>query len=684
MATAVRVRFPPSAPARHQGLWQLAATLSFLVVSSSAASPARPLFFLPLRIWVKQVVQKVPQMPSAAASSAHPHGTCHSHPATRRSGQHLLCVGRIFYFRCALPAAAKKRLGNAEIRLSLGTCFRQEAKMLACQLFALLHASLPGVPDLPTLRDILVRHLSAIQGKDVSEYGKRGPRKTALPCSISQAPAMTVTNSMDAGDARGFTVSSFSCDRQPAYSATGFTSSARKAVCQDTCLHPLSQPVTAKISPLSTARFLGKHVAAISPDGALASPSVTSCSAENSIRTDHPHGMLCPDTLLLLREELLSRNDLNPNTIHEIFKRYLNNYAPVTVAAEPEASSVQVSRKKRGIRLSTFIRRYTESKLADKRWTADNLTTQQGRLETLIEILGDRDILQLQRDDLRYYRDTLRKLPPNRKKSPLYKGKSISQILAMSPATTLSIKTVNVTVEAVASMFEWGIREGLLTTNPAKALQIKDTRRDIELREAFTQEDITLLFSPKTFTESSVKHPSFYWAPLIGLYTGMRLEEICQLHCSDIRQEQNIWYIDINTDHHDKRLKNRNAFRKIPVHNDLLAYGFIKYVDRMKLNGQERLFPELRKTEKCPKYGHMVSNFFSRYIERCGITGKKSFHSLRHTFSDFFKRLNLHTDVFRQIFGHEIPHLATRQYGSEFPVSQCYQEIISHLDVHKK
>lgn len=155
MATAVRVRFPPSAPARHQGLWQLAATLSFLVVSSSAASPARPLFFLPLRIWVKQVVQKVPQMPSAAASSAHPHGTCHSHPATRRSGQHLLCVGRIFYFRCALPTAAKKRLGNAEIRLSLGTCFRQEAKMLACQLFALLHASLPGVPDLPTLRDIL-------------------------------------------------------------------------------------------------------------------------------------------------------------------------------------------------------------------------------------------------------------------------------------------------------------------------------------------------------------------------------------------------------------------------------------------------------------------------------------------------------------------------------------------------
>ena len=169
--------------------------------------------------------------------------------------------------------------------------------------FALLHASLPGVPDLSTLRHILIRHLSSMQGKDVSEYGKRGPRKTALPCSFSQAPAMTVTNSMDAGDVRGFTAPSFACDRQPAYPAAEFTSSARKAVCQDICLHPLSQPVTAKISQLSTTVFPGKHVAAISPDGALASPSVTSCSAENSIRTDHPHGMLCPDTLLLLRAE---------------------------------------------------------------------------------------------------------------------------------------------------------------------------------------------------------------------------------------------------------------------------------------------------------------------------------------------------------------------------------------------
>lgn len=165
MATAVRVRFPPSAPARHQGLWQVAATLSFFVVSSSAASPASPLFSCLYEFgsnrWYKRCLKchPLPLLPLTRTALSTP---------TQQSA----VPASIFYFRCALPAAVKKRLGNAEIRLSLGTCFRQEAKLLACQLFALLHASLPGVPDLPTLRHILVRHLSSIQGKEGRETSK--------------------------------------------------------------------------------------------------------------------------------------------------------------------------------------------------------------------------------------------------------------------------------------------------------------------------------------------------------------------------------------------------------------------------------------------------------------------------------------------------------------------------------
>ncbi|WP_415992438.1 DUF6538 domain-containing protein [Desulfovibrio piger] len=164
MATAVRVRFPPSAPARHQGLWQLAATLSFFVVSSSKQAQTIPCFSCLHEFgsnrWYKRCLKchPLPLLPLTRTALSTP-------------TQQPVVPASIFYFRCALPAAAKKRLGNVEIRLSLGTCFRQEAKLLACRLFALLHASLPGVPDLPTLRHILIRHLSSMQGKKGREYG---------------------------------------------------------------------------------------------------------------------------------------------------------------------------------------------------------------------------------------------------------------------------------------------------------------------------------------------------------------------------------------------------------------------------------------------------------------------------------------------------------------------------------
>lgn len=117
---------------------------------------------------------------------------------------------------------------------------------------------------------------------------------------------------------------------------------------------------------------------------------------------------------------------------------------------------------------------------------------------------------------------------------------------------------------------------------------------------------------------------------------------------------------------------------KIPVHQDLIELGLIDYRNRLAEHSI-RLFPELNKTDNSPKYGKQVGKQFSALVKKKQITGKKSFHSLRHTFSNYFKKLNMHNDIFRQIFGHEATELAARQYGSKFPVKQCYDELISKI-----
>ncbi len=343
-----------------------------------------------------------------------------------------------------------------------------------------------------------------------------------------------------------------------------------------------------------------------------------------------------------------------------------------------------IQKEEKKLYLSQFINLYVETKINDNQWKKHTLPDRKGRLEFLIDILGDKEIKEISREDMRYFRDTLRKLPPNRKKSVKFRGKSIKDILKMSPEEVLNIKTVNTVVEAAASMFVWGIREGYLDVNPAKSLQIKDNRQDISLREAFSDDDIKLIFYSGFYTKDKFIHEAYYWIPLIGLYSGMRLEEICQLHCSDIKQDGKIWYFDVNTNSSDdgidsKLVKTKSSIRLVPIHKELIKLGLIDYVKKINEKGYCRVFYELNKTDKSPKYGKQVTKTFSRFIQKIGVEGKKSFHSLRHSFSDFYKKRNLHNDIFRQVFGHEIVELAGRQYGSNFSVEQCYKDIISKL-----
>jgi len=337
--------------------------------------------------------------------------------------------------------------------------------------------------------------------------------------------------------------------------------------------------------------------------------------------------------------------------------------------------------------LSELIERYVEVKLSDGVWKKHSVSDHRGRLSYLVEILGDVHAGDVSRDDMRRFREILRQLPPNRTKRKEYRDKSIEQIVAMKPIIVLNVKTVNMIVEAASSLFEWGVREGYVANNPAKSLSIKDDRQEIELRKSFDRADLQNIFLCKKYINNEFKHPSFFWTPLVSLFTGMRLEEICQLRCEDVYESEfdGLFVVDINGRPSadgtlDKTLKNKNATRLIPIHQSLVEIGFVEYCNKMKKNKEERIFPELNKTEASPKYGKQPGKSFGRLIRELKIEGNKTFHSFRHTFSDFYKKKNMHNDLFRQVFGHEITELAGRQYGSKFDVKICHEKLISMLD----
>jgi integrase len=246
----------------------------------------------------------------------------------------------------------------------------------------------------------------------------------------------------------------------------------------------------------------------------------------------------------------------------------------------------------------------------------------------------------------------------------------------MSPhEKLLSSSRVNFLVQAFSSMLEWyKIEKDPSFIYPAKSLEIKENIQNIELRESFTPQDLTLIFAHPKFSECKFKYPAYFWIPLIALFSGMRLDEISRLHVKDICEEDDIYTINKNEDgtcNSPKTLKNTNAKRLVPIHDELINLDFIQYYKNCYDLRLERLFPELNVTDKTHKYGKQVGKQFSDVIknalkaDNCS-SDRKSFHSLRHTFSDFYKQNGLQDDVFRQLFGHELPALAANTYGSSF------------------
>ncbi len=92
-----------------------------------------------------------------------------------------------------------------------------------------------------------------------------------------------------------------------------------------------------------------------------------------------------------------------------------------------------------------------------------------------------------------------------------------------------------------------------------------------------------------------------------------------------IQLSDGTWCIDVNN-RGDKKLKNKNARRIVPLHPVLLKSGLVEYA---KQPDGGKLFPDIKPYKG--KYGHQVSKDFSKYRRSLGITGSgQTFHGIRH------------------------------------------------------
>src|SRR3546814_629571 len=231
-------------------------------------------------------------------------------------------------------------------------------------------------------------------------------------------------------------------------------------------------------------------------------------------------------------------------------------------------------------------------------------------------------------------------------------------------------------IEKIGEAFEWAKREEYMASNPASGVAKRERRvmRHQDARDALSDDVLRLIFGHDWFKAGkgalnangvySQFRPHYYWLPLLGLYTGARINELSQLYLKDIAcTSAGQWYLDFNLsgdgkadiDARDKQLKNVNATRKVPLHPELLGLGFVEYQAALAANGHTRLFPELRH-DPIKGYGKQASQWFNERfmgrLLRLPRDGKQVIHSFRHNFLTAMDRAGANARVRNVLAGH--------------------------------
>jgi len=318
-------------------------------------------------------------------------------------------------------------------------------------------------------------------------------------------------------------------------------------------------------------------------------------------------------------------------------------------------------------------------------WTEKSYKKIAQSLRIFEKVCGDKDLSEYTREDFEKYRTILLKLPPNIEKTKAFENKTYIQIAnenEKNNGSVISRSTVNTLIGWLSTFFEWCNIQDYVNKNLTIGLKVKDKRKPLKNRKPLDNDDLEII-REKLFTQTNQnKYIARLWVVLIGLYEGMRLEEIAQLHIEDIYQVQGIWIIDINENpnkhgEHIKHVKNQPSLRRIPIHPKLMEMGFIQYFEQVKKQGHERVFYQFPNGRD--GFGRQTGDWFNRNIKRVlSNSDKKSFHSTRHTLIQRLKNVSADPHKLKAIVGHGEKDITYKVYGEEFwPV--LLMEVISKV-----
>jgi integrase len=170
------------------------------------------------------------------------------------------------------------------------------------------------------------------------------------------------------------------------------------------------------------------------------------------------------------------------------------------------------------------------------------------------------------------------------------------------------------------AMFGAARDDALLASNPFSNVKLPH-KDDSAPREVLTRDDLVAFFGALGVGSEE------WWIARVALYTGARLGEVVQLTKADLETVGGVPVLGIRPDAEAGRtVKTRSSIRKVPVHRQLVADGFLEWA---RGRPGEALFGLASQA---------ASKRLNRRMRAAGLGPGKVVHSLRHTFKGVARR----------------------------------------------